>query len=285
MRIKPPTNDENLRLIRQAREGDLNARHEVIERNMGLCFALAHKYAPFDQRDDWAQCACIGLIEAVDTFDMSKGIRFGTYAFACARNYMLKHGNYDSETVRIPKWIYRCRAIIARNPHLHDAELSKMYPYYAVSMFAASRDFQHSYVPPDDESMAELVTHPDETPRYETAQLVDRLMSYLTDTEASIIRSRFCLDGFDALTLNEVGGIMGVTKTRVAQIQKAAIAAMRERANELMGEGTMRHAHADSVSSRTARLGSERMGGAIADRNPVAARTSRPVGYAQDAAR
>ena len=57
------------------------AREQVVEQNMGLVHACAHRYKGRGvEYEDLVQAGCIGLIKAADLFDYSRGLRFSTYA-------------------------------------------------------------------------------------------------------------------------------------------------------------------------------------------------------------
>ena len=68
-------------LLRRAREGDTAAREKLIEGNLRLVLSVIQR---FDKRgespDDLFQVGCIGLIKAIDNFDITQCVRFSTYA-------------------------------------------------------------------------------------------------------------------------------------------------------------------------------------------------------------
>ncbi|MBE5927796.1 MAG: sigma-70 family RNA polymerase sigma factor [Lachnospiraceae bacterium] len=86
---KPLTADEEKECLERYRKGDLSARNELIERNMRLVAYNVKKYNT-DGRDveDLISTGTIGLIKAIDSFDMDKGIRLATYASRCIDNAM-----------------------------------------------------------------------------------------------------------------------------------------------------------------------------------------------------
>ena len=72
---------ETLELIKLARSGDKMARDQVIQKNMGLVYSIVSRYAGrgYDS-EELSQIGAIGLIKAVDKFDMSFEVKFSTYA-------------------------------------------------------------------------------------------------------------------------------------------------------------------------------------------------------------
>lgn len=77
--VTVPTREENRELIRRAQAGDVEAREEMILRNMPLVKTVASRMATRDV-EDAIQEGTIGLIRAIDRFDLARGTEFSTYA-------------------------------------------------------------------------------------------------------------------------------------------------------------------------------------------------------------
>ncbi len=87
-KLKVLKNDEMTRLLARIREGDMQAREEMIAGNLRLVLSVIQKFAGRGENvDDLFQVGCIGLIKAIDNFDIEQGVRFSTYgvpiAFLC----------------------------------------------------------------------------------------------------------------------------------------------------------------------------------------------------------
>lgn len=80
--------EENSDLLKEFVNGSLEARTELIENNQGLVRHMALKFPNYDFNELISE-GNIGLIKAIDTFDVSKKIKFATYAAACIRNEIL----------------------------------------------------------------------------------------------------------------------------------------------------------------------------------------------------
>ena len=79
--LKTLTEAEKRSLLALAREGDLAAREKLILGNLRLVLSVSGRFSPKrDTRDDLFQVGCIGLIKAIDNFDLSMDVRFSTYA-------------------------------------------------------------------------------------------------------------------------------------------------------------------------------------------------------------
>lgn len=79
--LKVLTNEEMISLFKKYRSGDLLAKEELINGNLKLVLSILKKYNNrTDNMDDLFQVGCIGLIKAIDNFDLSHEVRFSTYA-------------------------------------------------------------------------------------------------------------------------------------------------------------------------------------------------------------
>ena len=73
-------NDETMALLRQAKEGNQEARRELIEGNLRLVLSVIQRFASRGENaDDLFQVGCVGLIKAIDNFDINQTVRFSTY--------------------------------------------------------------------------------------------------------------------------------------------------------------------------------------------------------------
>lgn len=107
----PPvlSREESYTLIDKAQSGDKSARDKIIEHNLRLVMMVVKKFknAPYDF-NDLMSYGIIGLINAVDNFDKSKGIEFTTYFVKCIKNsilYYLKIENKKIKTVSLDECV------------------------------------------------------------------------------------------------------------------------------------------------------------------------------------
>ena len=105
---KPLTEEEERRLLLRSREGDLEARNVLIERNLRLVAHIMKKYyAQTSDQEDLISIGTIGLIKGISTFDPEKGVRLATYAARCVENAILSpmrllRGTRKSEPPKAP---------------------------------------------------------------------------------------------------------------------------------------------------------------------------------------
>ena len=73
-------NDETMELLKLAKQGDQQAREKLISGNLRLVLSVIQKFSSRGENvDDLFQVGCIGLIKAIDHFDISQPVRFSTY--------------------------------------------------------------------------------------------------------------------------------------------------------------------------------------------------------------
>lgn len=83
--IKVLTNEEMLELFKRYQSGDKEAKEELINGNLKLVLSILKKYNNrTDNLDDLFQVGCVGLIKAIDNFDLTHEVRFSTYAVPIA---------------------------------------------------------------------------------------------------------------------------------------------------------------------------------------------------------
>ena len=80
-KLKVLKGEETQRLLRQAREGSAAAREELIAGNLRLVLSVIQRFSNRGENmDDLFQVGCIGLIKAIDNFEVDRGLRLSTYA-------------------------------------------------------------------------------------------------------------------------------------------------------------------------------------------------------------
>ncbi len=84
-KLKVLKSEESLELLRRAREGDMQAREELISGNLRLVLSVIQKFSGRGENvDDLFQVGCIGLIKAIDNFNVDMDVRFSTYGVPIA---------------------------------------------------------------------------------------------------------------------------------------------------------------------------------------------------------
>ena len=97
--LSPLTMEQESECLKKMKNGDLEARNELIERNMRLVAHVAKKYQnPEDEMEDLISIGTIGLIKAVETYKEDYGSRLATYAARCIDNELLMHFRAKKKT-------------------------------------------------------------------------------------------------------------------------------------------------------------------------------------------
>ncbi|MDE6016733.1 MAG: RNA polymerase sporulation sigma factor SigK [Acetatifactor sp.] len=202
---KPLTPGEEAYYVRLLREGSSEearkAKDILIERNLRLVAHVAKKYQNVDEdMEDLISIGCIGLIKAVDTFDAGKG-RLATYACRCIDNELLMLLRAKKKTSR------------------------------EVSLFEPiGQDKEGNEIRLVDVIEQQQV---DAVECMELQNNIRRLFIFLdeclTDREREIILLRYGLGGRKAITQNEIGAALGISRSYVSRIEKRALQKLRER--------------------------------------------------------
>ena len=105
--IKAIADDDVKHLITLAHNGNENARNKVIKANLRIVWSIASHYNGMDCFEDILQNGNIGLCAAVDTFDVSRGTKFSTWALEMVRKYITIGLTDESRLVRISKHLVK----------------------------------------------------------------------------------------------------------------------------------------------------------------------------------
>ena len=202
----PLSPDEERRLFTAYAAGDTEARRELIEHNLRLVSHIVRKYySASKNQEDLLSIGSIGLIKAIDSFNMKNGARFATYAAKCIQNEILmffrsqKKLNYE---VSINETIDTDRD---GNPLTYGDIIST-----------------------EDNIADELDA------KMKFAKALDYIKRRLGERERKIIILRYGLDGERAMTQREVASMLGISRSYVSRIEKSTLSDMRDYINGRM---------------------------------------------------
>ena len=103
--IKVLSNDEMINLFKKYKEGDNKAKEQLINGNLKLVLSILKKYKTrVDNMDDLFQVGCIGLIKAIDNFDLKYDVKFSTYAVPMILGEVRRYLR-DSGSIRVARSI------------------------------------------------------------------------------------------------------------------------------------------------------------------------------------
>ena len=111
------SNDEKKELLIKIKSGDKNARKRFINGNLKLVLSVIKRFKNYDENaDDLFQIGCIGLIKAIDNFDVSQNVQFSTYAVPMIIGEMKRYIR-DNNPIRVSRSVRELayKALIAKN--------------------------------------------------------------------------------------------------------------------------------------------------------------------------
>lgn len=240
---------EEARLALRIRGGCQEALDKLVRSNLRFVVTVAKKYqnqgVPLQ---DLVNEGNVGLLRAARKFDERKGIKFITYAAWWIRQAVLQAIAEQSRIVRVPlnrsAALYRIgrrksslRQDLGREPTMDeladglDLSQEALDATLAISQSHLSLDAPAG--PGDENSLLDympdqLSPRPDEHV-FESAlmEMLNTALSTLDDREARVLRLYYGLDDEEPKTLEEIGGVLEVTRERVRQIKEKALARLR----------------------------------------------------------
>ena len=199
--LSPLTMEQESECLKKMKNGDLEARNELIERNMRLVAHVAKKYQnPEDEMEDLISIGTIGLIKAVETYKEDYGSRLATYAARCIDNELLMHFRAKKKT---------SKEVSLYEPIGTDKEGNQIQLLDVVVS--------------EDEDVVELLEQDRKVRR-----LNEIIPKTLSGRELFIIINRYGLYGKKTMTQREIARKLGISRSYVSRIEKRAIEKLRQ---------------------------------------------------------
>lgn len=198
---KPLSTAEELECFVRMAQGDVKAKHRLIEHNLRLVVHIVKKYRnSTEEQEELVSIGTFGLMKAVETFDYQKGAKFSTYASRCVENEILMH--------------FR-----AQKKHLSDLSMNE--PAMTdkdgntLTLMDTLEDGTNL------EEQVDLSIH--------TSLLYRFLRECLEPRELEIITHRYGLYGHVPLTQREVAQKLGISRSYVSRLEKKALRKLKEK--------------------------------------------------------
>jgi len=240
---------DELRLAARARDGDAEARRQMIEANLRLVVAVARNYVGRGiPLLDLIEEGNLGLMRAVDKFDPGRRLRFSTYAMWWIRQAVQHAVMHQGRTVRVPVHVLRDFAQVLRArrqlllgngkaPTIEELAQAIGRPATEVAeLFCVTERISSLDAPRSDSDdralIDQLVTDSNGNAGSATTDdapsPVDALIARLPARQREVLERRYGLNDHGVQSLAEVAAEIGLTRERVRQIQSEALKRLRE---------------------------------------------------------
>ena len=197
---QPLTASEEREYMQRYTEGDLEAKHILIERNLRLVAHIVKKYQTYEEEtEDLLSIGTIGLIKAVVTFNPDKCVRLGTYAARCIENEVLMYLRSKRKS---------SRDISLYEPIGTDREGNEIQLFDIIE--TEEEDAHHKVELGED-----------------IRRLYQKVESELSPRERTVLKMRYGLYNEEEYTQREIAGQLGISRSYVSRIEKIAIEKLR----------------------------------------------------------
>jgi len=235
-------NDEIKALIHEAQAGDQTAKETILEHNLNLVRSVVHRFTNRGYEwDDLFQIGCMGLIKAIERFDMTFGVQFSTYAVPMIIGEIRRFMRDDNPVkvsrpvkelaYRVHRTQERLQGLLGREPTITEVAADLVLaPQEVVAALEAIQSPSSLYANTfhnngDSVLLLDQIKYCDgQDGAYFEKLALKEVISRLPDKERTVIDLRF----FEDKTQAEIGVIIGLSQVQVSRIEKHALKLIRE---------------------------------------------------------
>lgn len=238
--------DKTLELLKLAKEGNQDAKDQLVKENLGLVWAVARRYQNrgYDIEDIY-QIGCIGLIKCIDKFDLSYDVKLSTYAVPMIAGEIKRFLRDDgmikvSRTLKETAYkVNRAREEIVNKTGI-EPKLEELSNLLSIDMeeIVASLEANvevesiHKTIYQNDGNAIYLVdkiaNEKDENEEALNHMVIEKVMSKLEALEQQIIKLRY----YENKTQTEISEIVGISQVQVSRMEKKILMKMRKEIGE-----------------------------------------------------
>ena len=202
-RYQPITQEQELTLALRARQGDTEAREQLIHAHLRMVVNIARQYQrPGVEMLDLIQEGNIGLITAVDKFDPTQGHRLTTLAFYWINKHIQRFLNNEPDD------------LVSLDMEINDG----------TTILLLSDTFEDKGTILGDPTIQNIETQME---NQELQQQVHHMLATLSPREQEVLRLLYGIDNYPVLSRNEIAKIIGVREEQVSRIKTRALDALR----------------------------------------------------------
>lgn len=236
------TNAEMMSLFQRLQQGDTSCKELLVNGNLKLVLSMVQRFVNrSDNLDDLFQIGCIGLIKAIDNFDLKHEVRFSTYAVPMILGEMKRYLR-DGQMIKISRQLkdqsYKCLQM--KEKYMQDNCLEPSYMEIANELDISEHDVHMAletlqtvasiYEPmySDDGDSIQLVDQikdpNDEILRIHNEMSIHQVLHLLSDKEKQIIQYRY----FDGKTQTEIADMLEISQAQVSRMEKNALQCLKK---------------------------------------------------------
>jgi len=241
--------EDEVHLAKKIKLGDTEALDKLVRSNLRFVVSVAKKYQNQGvSLADLINEGNLGLIRAAHKFDETKGIKFISYAVWWIRQAILQALAEQSRIVRVPlnragtlhrigKRSSALQQELGREPTVEEIadgmDITQDEVAKTLSISQSHLSLDAPLTPGEDNKLLDYLPDTqnpgpdDKTFERALSDSIETVLGSLKDREAKILRLYFGLDNQEAMTLEEIGGLLGITRERVRQIKEKALARLR----------------------------------------------------------
>ena len=231
------SNEKKNELLIRIKNGDTVARQEFINGNLKLVLSVIKRFKHHNENtDDLFQVGCIGLIKAIDNFDISQNVQFSTYAVPMIIGEIRRYLR-DNNPIRVSRSVrdLAYRTLMVKEQILKATQVEPTIEQIAKELGVQKEEIAASLDAIQDPiSLQESIRGDDSDNLYVMDQIGDKkntdekwtdeiaiseAMKKLSDREKIVIQKRF----FDCKTQMEVADEVGISQAQVSRLEKSAI--------------------------------------------------------------
>ena len=239
-KLKALSNDEQQELLKRIKMGDMEARDKMIQGNLKLVLSVLKRFNNRKESlDDLFQVGCIGLMKAIDNFDLSHNVRFSTYACPMIIGEVRRHLR-DNGAIRVSR-SYKdiaYKAITYKEKFLQENhkepsinEIAEAIGCDSVDLVLALEAIQDtiSMSTPIYDNGGDVIELEDQiggndyiTENWMRSHMIKEAFSKLSKREQTIIYDRYYLDK----TQMEIAEELDISQAQVSRLEKTALKTM-----------------------------------------------------------